>query len=138
MLIDVYAAVIICNNKILLSSRLHGTPPSIKWEFPGGKIEPGETPEHCIRRELKEELDIQITVFDRMFSCEYEYPDKHVRLFFLRCMILPSAQKPSPQEGQQVQWVDLAELEDVDLLPADKPFAVFLKKVAINSSMVRS
>jgi 8-oxo-dGTP diphosphatase len=128
---DVYAAVIIRDKKVLLTSRMHGITPSLKWEFPGGKIEPGELPPQCLQRELQEELAIKIVVMDFMSYCEFQYPDKLIKLHFVRCLILPIEQEPMPQEGQCFQWVPLTALDQVELLPADKDFACFLKQTAI-------
>lgn len=124
-IIEVCAALIFDGDKVLLTSRPAHQEHSGYWEFPGGKIEPGETPAQCIKRELKEELNIEVSVYDTIYMLEHEYPDKHVSLRFMRCMIKGN-QKPQALEQQEYAWVKRNKLNDYRLLPADKPIAKFL------------
>ncbi|HHD56980.1 MAG TPA: (deoxy)nucleoside triphosphate pyrophosphohydrolase [Desulfobulbaceae bacterium] len=78
--IDVAAAVIRKNNLILVARRAKGEHLEYKWEFPGGKIEPGETPEECLQRELEEEFSIIAKVGRFIDENIYHYPDKSIRL----------------------------------------------------------
>ena len=124
-IIEVCAALIFDGNKVLLTSRPEHQEHSGYWEFPGGKVEPGETPAQCIKRELKEELNIEVSVYDTVYMLEHEYPDKHVSLRFMRCIIKDN-QKPKALEQQEYAWVKRKRLNDYRLLPADKPIAKFL------------
>jgi 8-oxo-dGTP diphosphatase len=127
--ISVCAAVIARGDMVLVTTRPPGQEMSGRWEFPGGKIEPGESPSECLKREIKEELDLDILVFDTMFITEYEYPGKKVNIRFMRCSASPGNPDPAPQEGQQWAWVKRNSLPEIDLLPADRPFAVFLTNI---------
>ena len=127
--ISVCAAVIARGDKVLVTTRPPGQEMSGRWEFPGGKVEPGESPSECLKREIKEELDLDILVFDTMFITEYEYPGKLVNIRFMRCHASPGTTAPVPQEGQQCAWVKRDSLPEIDLLPADRPFADFLANI---------
>jgi 8-oxo-dGTP diphosphatase len=122
----VCAAVIVRDGMVLVTTRPPGQEMSGSWEFPGGKIEPGESPGECLKREIKEELDLDIMVFDTMFMSEYEYPGKKVHLRFMRCQAVPGPLDPKPLDGQEWAWVKCSSLPEIALLPADKPFADFL------------
>jgi 8-oxo-dGTP diphosphatase len=124
-LIKVCAALIFKNGKILLTRRPPHQEHAGYWEFPGGKIEPGETPAACLARELQEELAIDVTVYDTVYMLEHEYPGKHVSLRLLRCAIR-DGQEPLAQEEQEYAWVERCELKSYRLLPADRPIAEFL------------
>ena len=119
--IEVTAAVIRRGGRVLIASRKNEG-----WEFPGGKIEPGETPASALRRELAEELAMdKAIVLDEIYCIRHAYPDKTVRLHFMRTL-LPEGAFFAPREGQQVRWVELPELFTCGLLPADRPLAEFL------------
>ena len=124
-IIEVCAALIFDGDKVLLTSRPEHQEHSGYWEFPGGKTEAGEKPAQCLKRELKEELDIEVLVYDTIYMLEHEYPDKHVSLRFMRCMIKDN-QEPQALEKQEYAWVKRNELSDYRLLPADEPVAKFL------------
>jgi len=79
------------------------------WEFPGGKIEPGETVEDCIRRELQEELAIEVEVGDRLITIDHTYTHFKVTLNVFHCRHIGG--EPQPIECDEVRWVDVAELE---------------------------
>ena len=119
--IEVVAAVIRRGGKVLIASRKQEG-----WEFPGGKIEPHETPAAALRRELEEELSLRnALVLDEICRIRHAYPDKTVHLRFLRT-ILPEDAEIVPREGQQIRWVEPPELFTCGLLPADRPLADFL------------
>ncbi|MCP3968282.1 MAG: 8-oxo-dGTP diphosphatase MutT [Lentisphaerae bacterium] len=124
--IEVGAAVICRDNEILLTSRPEHQDMAGFWEFPGGKIEPGESVAQCLIREIKEELDVKVRVFDTIYMLEHDYPDKTVSLHFVRCQ-LDDDQPPRPLEGQDAAWVERDSLDNYPLLPADKPVADFLR-----------
>ncbi len=114
--IQVVAAVIEREGKLLITRRPEGRHLSGLWEFPGGKPEPGETLEHALRRELKEELDADVHPGERIETIEWDYPDRRVRLAFFRCAIRG---EPRPLEGQEVAWVAPADLARYAFPPAD-------------------
>ncbi len=119
--VEVVAAVIRQSGMVFISSRKN-----MGWEFPGGKIEPGESPAEALRRELAEELDIHdAAILDKIFEITHAYPDKTVRLHFFRTL-LPAGTVITPKEGQSFQWVKPEALASCGLLPADRPLAEFL------------
>jgi 8-oxo-dGTP diphosphatase len=96
------------------------------WEFPGGKVDAGESDGDCLKREIKEELGIDIFPLDMIFKLEHKYPEKKVELRFYRCALSDASSVAEPLEGQDLQWVDSRDLPGVDFLPADIEFAKFL------------
>ena len=87
------------------------------WEFPGGKIEPGETPQEALIREIKEELKITINVGDLIDTIEYDYPEFHLSMDCFLCEI--SDGKPVLTEHEAARWLTKEQLSTVDWLPAD-------------------
>ncbi|MFA6716354.1 MAG: 8-oxo-dGTP diphosphatase MutT [Victivallaceae bacterium] len=126
-LIKVCAALVFNDGKVLLSRRPSHQAHAGYWEFPGGKLEPGESPAQCLQRELKEELDIDVAVYDTVYMLEHEYPGKSVSLRLMRCSI-KNGREPVAMERQEYAWVERRKLSSYDLLPADRPIAEFLTK----------
>ena len=125
-LVDVTAAVIgRSDGRILVCSRPAGTHLAGKWEFPGGKIEPGETPEDCIRREIREELAMEIAVGPVLTVMEHDYGVKYVRVTFFAAV---SDDFPVAEDGQKFRWVKPEALERVAFLDADRPVAAEIRK----------
>ncbi len=122
--IHVAAAVIRRNGTILICSRPPEKPPA-GWEFPGGKIDPGETPAAALRRELREELALEALILDPIFEIMHQTGDAMIRLTFLRCLIGTNA-VPVACEGQRWRFVRPEELGNCGLLEADRPLADFL------------
>ena len=114
--IKVVAAIMIENNKIFATQRGYG---DFKdgWEFPGGKIEKGETPEEALIREIKEELDTTINV-NKIDTVEYDYPNFHLSMDCFICNILEGDLVLKEHEASK--WLSKDELYSVDWLPADK------------------
>jgi mutator protein MutT len=112
----VAAAVIERDGRFLLTRRQRGVHLEGYWEFPGGKCEPGEGHDDCLRRELREELAIDAVVGDELLMSTHTYPDRRVELHFLRCDIVGH---PAPQLGQEMRWVERVELSALPLPPAD-------------------
>jgi 8-oxo-dGTP diphosphatase len=114
--IEVVAAVIEREGKLLITRRPEGRHLSGLWEFPGGKPEPGETLEDALRREIKEELGADVHPRERIETVEWEYLDKRVSLVFFRCAIRG---EPRPLEGQEMAWVTPSDLARYEFPPAD-------------------
>jgi 8-oxo-dGTP diphosphatase len=90
-----------------------------KWEFPGGKLEPGESPEQALKRELQEELGIEIAGAEPLIQISHDYPDRKVRLNVLE--VTSYSGRPRGREGQAVKWIEPTELSTLDFLEANKP-----------------
>lgn len=120
----VAAAVIHKNKKILIQQRKKGTHLAGYWEFPGGKIEPGEDARACLKREIQEELGVEVSVRPPFFKTLHAYPQRRISLSFHRCQILLG--KPKSCEGQKIKWVDARHLRRIKLVPADKPLVARL------------
>ncbi len=119
---QVCAAVIRRNGLTLICSRPKATILRDKMEFPGGKVEPGESIHECIVRELREELNAEILPLDVIAEVEHEYPNGLLNIVFIRC-VLKEGSEPVPCEGQEIRWVPTRELHNVDFLEADREFA---------------
>ena len=122
----VVAAVIEHDDRFLLTRRQSGVHLAGMWEFPGGKIDPGETDHGALERELREELDVDIEVGERMFRTRHTYADWTVDLSFYRCNLRSD---PQPQLGQEMRWVPRAELASLGFPPADTEFIALLTRV---------
>jgi 8-oxo-dGTP diphosphatase len=107
--------------RILLSRRRADQPMPLLWEFPGGKIEPGESPEAALTREVREELGCIVRV-DRIFDVVFHaYADFDLLMLVYACTITGGA--PAPLQVAEIAWVVPARLPTLDLLPADFPLA---------------
>jgi len=114
--IEVVAAVIERDGRYLITRRVEGTHLAGLWEFPGGKILPGEKPADALSRELKEELGVEATVGELIQTVDWTYPEKSVRLLFFRCALTGA---PAPLEGQEMRWVAAADLPSFHFPDAD-------------------
>ena len=115
--IRVVAAVIRQNGKIFATQRGYGEWKD-GWEFPGGKIENGETPEEALKREILEELDTEISVEKRIDTIEYDYPSFHLSMECFLCKIVSG--KLELKEHEAARWLTEGSLDSVDWLPADQ------------------
>ena len=88
-----------------------------KWEFPGGKIEAGETSQQALIREIQEELDVKIEVGELIDSIEYDYPNFHLSMDCFRCVVVDG--EIILKEAEAARWLGKDELYSVDWLPAD-------------------
>ena len=88
------------------------------WEFPGGKMEAGETPEQALRREIKEELDTLIVVENLLTTVEWDYPDFHLTMHCYWCHV--ESGELTLKEHEAARWLTLDQLDTVDWLPADR------------------
>lgn len=115
--IKVVAAIIINNGKVFATQRGYGEFKD-SWEFPGGKIEIGETPEQALVREIQEELDTQINVKEKIDTVEYDYPNFHLSMDCFICNVIKG--NLILKEHESAKWLTKDELYSVDWLPADK------------------
>ena len=114
--IRVVAAVILKDGKIFATQRGYGAYKDY-WEFPGGKIEPGETPEQALIREIREELATEIRVEELLTTVEYDYPEFHLSMDCFICAVLRG--KLELKEHESASWLPISRLRDVNWLPAD-------------------
>ena len=125
--VKVVAAIITKDNKIFATQRGYG---DFKdgWEFPGGKIEEGETPEHAIAREIKEELNADIFVGDLITTVDYDYPKFHLSMDWFWAELAPDSDMEL-LEHEAAKWLSIDEIDSVDWLPADVEVAGVIKRV---------
>ena len=88
------------------------------WEFPGGKMEKGETPEQALHREIKEELDTLIVVENLLTTVEWDYPDFHLTMHCYWCRV--ESGELTLKEHEAARWLTIDQLDTVDWLPADR------------------
>ena len=117
--IEVVGAIIKDGDRYLVGQRAANKSQGGLWEFMGGKIEPGETPEQALARECREELDLEIENERIIDSVIHEYPEKTIRLTLIECTP-KSGSVPSALEHQQIRWVTRAEMDVLDFAPADR------------------
>ena len=122
--VRVTAAVICRENKIFATQRGYGDYKDW-WEFPGGKIEPGESPEQALKREILEELAAEISVGRKIMTVEYDYPTFHLSMDCFVCTLIRG--EPELLEHEAAKWLSLDELDCVKWLPADREVVDTLK-----------
>ena len=122
--IKVVAAIILHDNQIFATQRGYG---DFKggWEFPGGKVEPGESPQEALRREIREELSMEIEVGELFVTVEYDYPAFHLSMDCFLCQIKSGT--PVLLEHAAAKWLAPEELDSVAWLPADLGLIAQLK-----------
>ncbi|MCG8483054.1 MAG: 8-oxo-dGTP diphosphatase MutT [Clostridia bacterium] len=124
---DVTAAIIVQDGLILIARRGANENLAGKWEFPGGKIEKGESAQDCLKREIKEELNIEIEVGEFLGDSIYEYSNGVIRLLAYFCTIIEGEIELSVHD--QVKWIEIEEFDKFDFAPADIPLIEKLKVV---------
>jgi 8-oxo-dGTP diphosphatase len=113
------------DGSVLLAERAGDAAFAGLWEFPGGKLDPGERPEEALGRELREELGILIDRHRHLLSLDHDYPDRAVRLHFY--LVEQWLGPVAAVTGQRLRWVRLDALEESELLPADAPVIEVLR-----------
>ena len=126
MTVDVVAAIIRDNQKILITQRFDNVHLPGLWEFPGGKVEPDESLTAGLEREIREELGVTILVGDEFFSVVHDYSPKSVRLHFFNCSIIDG--EPHPLEVADMRWVRPEELGQFEFPPADADLIAILRR----------
>ena len=118
---QVAAAIIEKDSRILIAKRRKGDTLGGKWEFPGGKIEPGETPEECLKRELKEEFDIETEIGALFISTVFIYYLVPIELLAYKVKHISGDFKIN--EHDEIAWVSAQDLDSYNLVRADRPIA---------------
>jgi 8-oxo-dGTP diphosphatase len=120
-------ALIDADGRVLLAQRPEGKPMAGLWEFPGGKVEPGETPEAALIRELDEELGISThaSCLAPLTFASHAYPDFHLLMPLFACRRWQGA--PASREGQALKWARVQDLRDYPMPPADVPLIPILR-----------
>lgn len=122
--IEVVAAIIVHDGKVLATQRGYGNYKG-SWEFPGGKIEPGEAPEAALVREIHEELDADIEVGSKLITVDYDYPEFAMTM---QCFVCTLASGIKLLEHSDARWLDRDELDDVGWLAADEEVIAAIKE----------
>ena len=126
--IEVVAAIIVKDRKVFATQRGYGEWKDF-WEFPGGKIDAGETPEEALCREIKEELDTEIAVGELFTTIDYDYPTFHITMHCYLCTIENGSL--TLLEHEAAKWLSLEQLDSVTWLPADLLVIAELQKSCI-------
>jgi len=124
---EVTAAIILMDNRVLIAQRAPGDKLAGKWEFPGGKLELGETPQECLKREIREELDVEIEVSGFFGESIYAYHSGTIKLMAFWCKWISG--DFTLKVHSQIAWVNHVELDLYDFAPADIPLMEKLKSV---------
>ena len=129
-MIRVTAAIIIDSDKVFIAKRKPPGKMPGKWEFPGGKIEEGETPEQCLRRELREELGVEVAVGECVGTNVHRYDFYQIDLLAYKARILGG--KIRLTDHSDMAWVKAEDLSGYEFVPADIPFVKMIRKMGIN------
>lgn len=124
-IVRVVAAVIRSESKIFATAKGYGAFKGM-WEFPGGKIEPGETPEVALVREIKEELDTEVKVGELICTIEYDYPTFHLSMDCFWCEVVKG--ELVLKEAEAARWLTKEQLYEVNWLPADISLIEIIEK----------
>ena len=123
----VVAGAIIKEGYVFAAQRGNKGETKFKWEFPGGKIEPGETPQQALARELEEELKIKVKVYERITNITDEYPTQILHIDTYRCELIEGT--PTLTEHINMAWSNKEELDQLEFSPADAPTLAKIKKL---------
>ncbi len=122
--LHVAAGLIFKDGRLLITRRPDGRHLAGLWEFPGGKQEGHETLRECLKREIREELGVEIRADNLLLTVEHEYDTKLVTLYLFQCALLKGM--PRALEGQEIRWIKLADLPNYSFPPPDKKIIEFL------------
>jgi 8-oxo-dGTP diphosphatase len=125
-MLEVTAAIIRQQDRVLITKRPPEDKHPLKWEFPGGKLEAGETPEDCLKREILEELNLNVEVLNLFGVVEYSYSWGSIRLIAYEARILSGQMELKVHYA--AHWAPIRELENYDFLPADIDLLKMLKE----------
>ena len=117
--VQVAAAVILRDGRVLVQTRPSGAHYEGYWEFPGGKLEAGEAAAACAARECLEELGVVVHVERVLRVVRWSYPARTVDVTFVTCQLDDASDGPRPLDGQRVHWADATDLETLRFLPAN-------------------
>ncbi len=126
-MIEISMAVVVHDDKILIAQRKRGKHQEFMWEFPGGKLEIGETLQECVAREFMEEFEKPIDVGEFFMDKTFDYPDKgqfHLNAFWATC---EDDTIPYLHEHEDARWIRIDEFDKYTFCPADEPFIAGLK-----------
>lgn len=122
---EVVAALISRDGRFLICQRAPGWNLELHWEFPGGKIEEGETPKEALVRECREELGTEIAPGRELMQVEHFYPDQDIHLTFFAARI--ASGEPQKIEHKEIRWITADDLIDYRFCPADESFVAYLR-----------
>ena len=117
-MLEVTCALIIKNGKVLITQNDAGSDHPYQWEFPGGKTKKGESHEQCILREIKEELELNISILQALHAVEHDYGIKEIRLIPFVCVI--KSGKIQLNHHIKMAWITMDQLQGIDFPEADK------------------
>lgn len=130
-IVEVVAGLVVDSVGRVLSTQCAAHKHGGGWEFPGGKLEPGESPAEAVKRELQEELAVKVEAGELLQTVEWDYPTFHLRMYCLMCRLIDGTIEL--REHVDARWLSADELFSVDWLPADMvvldALAVYLRKV---------
>ena len=127
LLLVAACALVDADHRLLVTRRPEGKPMAGLWEFPGGKVHGGETPEACVIRELREELGLDVTAdcLAPLTFASHTYPEFHLLMPLFVCRVWHGL--PGALEGQELRWIRPVHLSRLEMPPADRPLAAFLR-----------
>ena len=125
-IVKVTAAILAKDNKIIIAKRGPNDRLANKWEFPGGKVEINETPEQCLKREMKEEFDIDVSVGEYLGSSIFHYD--HISIELMAYRTYWENGEIDLKDHDEFKWISLEQLAEFDFAPADLIFVEKLKK----------
>ena len=127
MLLVAAVALVDADQRVLVAQRPAGKSMAGLWEFPGGKIEPGETPEQALKREALEELGLRLcdNCMQPLIFVSHGYPDFHLLMPLFVCRRWEGI--PRPHEGQALKWLKPSQMADLPMPPADRPLVAALR-----------
>ena len=112
--LEIAVGILRRGGNLLVAKRPEGSHLAGRWEFPGGKIRPRERRQEALRRELEEEIGVAVGHVTLLHRQDHRYDDREVRLWFYLCDEVPPGQEPRAQQGQEIRWVSIEELEELE------------------------